>query len=106
MNRRHPGPRPSPSGRALLTAGLTYRQVDYWCRKGYLRPECYPTPGTGQRRTFTPGEIAVATRIARLVAAGLAVKTAARVARAEWWPVEIGPGITVELADTPWSVAP
>lgn len=34
--------------------GASYRQIDYWCRQGYIQPVGDGTPGTGQRRRFDP----------------------------------------------------
>ena len=74
------------------------RQVDFWCRRGYLRPANGCNPGSGQGREFTNAEAAVAATMGRLVAAGLQIPLAAQLARADCWPVEIAPGVTVEVA--------
>jgi DNA-binding transcriptional MerR regulator len=79
-------------------ARITYRQLDFWCSRGWLRPANGSNPGYGQSRDFTNSEAAVAATMGRLVAAGLPVPLAAELARAECWPVEIAPGITVEVA--------
>lgn len=74
---------------------LTYRQMDYWARQGYLRlPN--PTPGTGTLRQWSPGEIVIARTMVRLKAAGLTVEAAHRVARAGG-SVELAPGIRIEV---------
>jgi MerR-like DNA binding protein len=62
-------------------AGITYRQLDYWARMGYLRPS-QPAPGSGNWRRWSADERRVAVTMARLVSAGVAVPVAARVARA------------------------
>ena len=51
-------------------AGITYRQLDYWCRTGYLHP-LDPTPGSGRLRAFPVAELALATVVRRLLDAGL-----------------------------------
>lgn len=60
--------------------GVTYRQIDYWTRVGYLRPS-EATPGSGIAREWPDAEVAVAALIRRLTLAGLDLRTAARVAR-------------------------
>jgi DNA-binding transcriptional MerR regulator len=62
--------------------GVTYRQVDFWTRKGWLRPT-NAAPGSGIGRVYPPAEVALAARMAALLKAGLAVQVAARVARGE-----------------------
>jgi hypothetical protein len=39
--------------------GVTYRQLDYWCRCGILGPDHATNLGSGKRRTFTPSDVAV-----------------------------------------------
>lgn len=87
-------PAPAELGPTLpdLTAlGLTYRQLDYWTRVGHLNADD-PTPGSGRRRHWPQSEIAVAARMARLIAAGFTVPRAADLARA---PV----GVDLNLVD-------
>lgn len=73
--------------------GLTYRQLDSWCTKGYLRPDIQ-SPGSGYARDFDHTEFAVAERMARLVAAGVLPAAAAVIARGR---SELAPGITVRV---------
>lgn len=68
----------------MLDLGLTYRQLDHWCRQGYLRPSD-ATPGSGHRRVFPPDEVRVAALMIRLVTAGLTVDGANRAARNDGW---------------------
>ena len=37
-------------------AGVTYRKIDFWLRKGYLKIDS-PTPGSGYRREFSDREV-------------------------------------------------
>lgn len=78
-------------------AGISYHTLNYWCSKGYLRPDI-THPGSGYNRRWPIGEVAVAARMVRLVDAGLTLTSAAVVARAPG-PVEIGPGVWVGVAD-------
>jgi len=63
----------------VALSGLTYRQVDYWTRKGILGSET-PQPGSGHQRRYSQGQIQVAIMMGRLLRAGfdanLAVKCA------------------------------
>ena len=80
------------------TLGITYRQLDHWCRLGLLHPgrQIPGHQGSGSARTWTPAELEVARLMGQLTAAGLPPATAARVARAGG-TCEIAPGIRVEL---------
>jgi hypothetical protein len=79
-------------------ARLSHRRVDWWTKHGYLNTTEDPTPGSGYRRRWPVGEIAVAVRISRLIAAGLVLPAAAEYARLGS-PVEIGPGIILTIGD-------
>ena len=38
----------------MAHAGITYRQLDHWCTKGYIKPvSCEANPGSGHQRLFT-----------------------------------------------------
>lgn len=50
-------------------AGLSYRQLDYWCRIGLLRPKGEGR-GSGTSRRWTAREAAVVAVLAELVRAG------------------------------------
>jgi hypothetical protein len=81
-------------------AGATYRQIDMWCRQGYLRPD--GGLGTGYARRWPRDEVEVARRMARLVAADLSPSKAADFARNGWPEGEIGAGIRLTVTeDTP-----
>lgn len=53
----------------LTDLGLTYRQVDYWTRMGWLKPD-NPEPGTGKVRRYGPDEVRVAALMSVLVTEG------------------------------------
>ena len=61
--------------------GVSYRQVDFWVSKGYLRPE--NETGSGIPREFSSSEIQVAVVMARLVAAGVRPSEAHLIARGD-----------------------
>lgn len=78
----------------MLTAGLTPRQLNYWVRRGYLRPET-ASPGTGSPRRWPPTEQDIARLMVRLTRAGLIPAIAASAAR-----VAIEHGVTeIVLSD-------
>lgn len=79
----------------FAATGASYRQIDHWCRAGYLRPT-NPDAGSGTARTFPPIELAVAARMVRLIRAGLTPAAAARVARGNH---DLAPGVRVLLDD-------
>jgi DNA-binding transcriptional MerR regulator len=69
---------PLDSYTAADRAGITYRQLDWWCRQGYVHA---PSGGSGYRRTIPAHEMQVLQRMGRLVKTGLAVNVAAQAAR-------------------------
>jgi DNA-binding transcriptional MerR regulator len=58
--------------------GITYRQLDHYCRRGYLHPA---HRGSGYDRAFTPKEIEIAKRMVTLIRVGFTVAAAAAYAR-------------------------
>lgn len=60
--------------------GVSYRQIDHWVRRGWLRPD-QPIPGSGNPREWTNEELDVARRMAALVNAGISPAVAADAAR-------------------------
>lgn len=64
----------------LATTGATYRQLDFWVRRGYLKPR-NATPGSGFPRRWPTEEVTVAAAMTQLVAAGLTVEAAHHAAR-------------------------
>jgi DNA-binding transcriptional MerR regulator len=75
------------SAEVCRQTGLTYRQLDYWCRHGWLKPESYsrgnakPGNGPGWDRRWTQAELNAARMMARLVDLGITPQQAADVAR-------------------------
>lgn len=63
-------------------AGLTYRQVDYWCRTAVLVVEGDggPTPGSGYNREFSWREARVACALGQLRVVGVDLVNLRRVA--------------------------
>lgn len=65
---------------AATEVGVTYRQADYWCRRGYVQATRYAA-SSGIPRRLDTAEANVLAVMARLVHAGLTAETAARLAR-------------------------
>lgn len=68
------------SADVVETAGVTYRQLDYWARRGYVRP-LPRDPGQGYPRHWDEAEVDVVRIMAALVRDGYRVPVAARRAR-------------------------
>ena len=88
----------SPGLAEILNApgGPSYRMIEYWVTKGYLRPE--PLPGERAMWSWPPEEQRVAIAMGRLVAVGLRPHLAERVARhPNWGPVVLAPGVIISL---------
>lgn len=86
----------------VLARGITYRRLDHWCRKGWLRPA--HQGGTGHQREWPQHELQVADLMGRLVDAGIAVDIAALTARAHLdgrQQIRLGYGITLLIDDEP-----
>ena len=68
---------------ACEVVGVTYRQLDHWTRKGYIRPKHRQGRynGSGFPREWSDLELDVARTIARLVEIGFMVAPAAVLAR-------------------------
>lgn len=63
---------------ALAGLPTTYRQVDHWIRKGWVKGDA---PGSGVKRHIAREELRVLQAMARLVDAGLMANSAAVIAR-------------------------
>lgn len=87
------------SEQILDHCGITYRQLDYWVRQGYLHPRDRRKEGSGHPRDFSTGELAVAARMARLVDRGFNVKAAATIARVTPGVVNLGKGVVLSLEE-------
>lgn len=64
--------------------GVTYRQLNYWYRQGYLSPIGDPPEvggGRGTSRVFTDAEVTQLELMLGLVRAGVKPDVAARIAR-------------------------
>lgn len=58
--------------RLQQVTGVTYRRIDYWVRRGYLRP-ANPAPGTGYARKFTVDDAVRVAAIDELSRLGVAL---------------------------------
>ena len=94
--------------RATLTAselmarsGISYRQLDFWVRTGYLKTD-KRCPGTGVHRHFTEAEARIAGFAIELITAGFATVAAITHARrlVESGPFQLAGGLIV-IGDRP-----
>lgn len=83
-SRRLPvGDAPAVTAKALEGChGISYRQINHWISRGYLRTREGRTVGSGNVFSFTDAEVQVFDRMARLVLIGIRPSMASRVARA------------------------
>ncbi|WP_067184545.1 MerR family transcriptional regulator [Microtetraspora niveoalba] len=93
-------PRPAVgTQRVAKLAGVTFRQLNHWCVRGFLLPK--HDGGTGHDREWPAAEVAVARLMARLVAAGFRPEHAASIARTavvfDVTEVEVGEGLTLTV---------
>lgn len=42
---------------AAHEAGVTYRQIDFWCRTGVLTPSIQPASGSGSQRVYSAADV-------------------------------------------------
>jgi DNA-binding transcriptional MerR regulator len=72
------------SAHVARMADVTYRQLDYWVRRGFLEPT-HADAGSGTPREWSPADALRAVLIARLVRAGMTVHGAVTVAQGARW---------------------
>ena len=80
--------------------GISYRQLDYAVRAGYLKPERHwkgRSWGSGSPRVWPEEEIRVARLMGRLITAGLSLETAHAIARSGESRRELAPGVWIEV---------
>lgn len=96
----------SPGLAAILAApgGPTYRQLEHYVRRGYLKPDVKPLGGERDPWSWSPAEARVAIDMGRLVNAGLRPAVAIQVARhRSGGPVVLAPGIIISVFPQPTS---
>lgn len=93
----NPRPAITRSLDAVEIRGVTYRQLDHWVRRGYLRPD-QPAPGSGNAREWSGDELRVAQLMACLKGAGFAPAAAADYARQLLRLATFGPPVRLTIA--------
>jgi DNA-binding transcriptional MerR regulator len=72
------GPQPEDLGyrgpTAAVAAGITYRQLDYWARTGFVEPTVRPASGSGTQRLYGFRDIVVLKVVKRLLDAGISLQ--------------------------------
>lgn len=63
--------------------GLTYRQLDYWTRRGYLRCVGAQYPGSGVLRFWDPDDVVTLRRVTALADTGMRPSVAFKLARGD-----------------------
>lgn len=74
--------------------GISYRQLDYWCRLGLIRPVASESRGSGVARRFDEAQLPAIRLAAHLMRLGATAQTTARVV--EFWdeqPLEAWHGL-------------
>jgi MerR HTH family regulatory protein len=92
----------------LAVPWITYRQLDFWVRKGYINAD---SPGSGYTRSFSHRELRVLKAMARLVQAGFPAQKAAELARSAITDVgsagalriKLGEGIILDIDALLWA---
>lgn len=73
-----PAPQPEDVGyrgpTAAKAVGITYRQLDYWARTGFLEPSIRPASGSGTQRLYGFRDILVLKVVKRLLDAGISLQ--------------------------------
>lgn len=83
-------------------AGISYRQLDYWARCGYLRPSIAEANGSGTQRLYSLVDVHVAVVLAEMTRAGARVSSLAEVAaRLQVMPLEAWPDYALTIAGDP-----
>lgn len=67
MNRSETGYR---GVQVCALAGITYRQLDYWCRSGLVEPSMAAAKGSGSQRLYTDLDLRVLLVISHLIRSG------------------------------------
>lgn len=84
--------------------GLTYRQIDYYDRRGMFSPSLAPARGNGTRRVYSADDVDRGRLVAALRALGATFEVIARVleqlpARSADWPSFLFIGCDGELSE-------
>lgn len=81
--------------------GISYRQLDHWCRQGYLsaQGQVGNTPGSGHQREFTTTQVRKARSMKCMIDLGFEVWLAEKVAQLlidnpECKSIHLGHGVT------------
>lgn len=72
------------SAELIEEVGITYRQLDYWIRSGYVDPKGDHNPGSGNRREFDDTEVEYVRTLALLAKTGMRIESAANLALGLW----------------------
>jgi hypothetical protein len=62
-----------PAKEAADAAGITYRQLDYWARRGWVTPSVEAGLGRAGRRLYSPEDVVLLSAVARFAEGGVDV---------------------------------
>ena len=62
-----------PAKKAADAAGITYRQLDYWARQGWVTPSIEAGVGRAGRRLYSPEDVVLLSAVARFAEGGVDV---------------------------------
>lgn len=95
------------SSDVIRITGVTYRQLDYWCRTGRLGDRHKTDHGSGNERHFTAADVMLVAYTATLLQAGFALdaalSVAAQLVEQPSKRVELAAGMVVVDLDRPVS---
>lgn len=85
---------------AMLATGASYRQIDYWAQRGYLKP-VQEKQGSGNNRSWPASECDVARIMMKLLGVGVELARAAQYARraveTEASEIDLGNGLVLHI---------
>jgi DNA-binding transcriptional MerR regulator len=59
---------------ACAAAGITYRQLDYWARTGFIEPSVRPARGSGSQRLYSFRDVLVLRVVKSLLETGISLQ--------------------------------
>lgn len=59
---------------AVALSGISYRQLDYWCRTGLVEPSVRPAAGSGTQRLYSRDDVIALRLVRTLLGAGLSLQ--------------------------------
>lgn len=67
------------SQEVILLTGVTYRQLDHWCNRGWVTPSVADAEGSGSKRRYAPRDVFSVRVMAALMGTGVSGEQAASI---------------------------